>query len=117
MNKLSTPRFVVSAILMSLGWWSLLWIDLACLFFFAAWFVVTPREQLHQAVSPRELLWIMLILVAFIALAVASKIFVPESADRALERIMKNPVVIIPLWLLCLWLAYRNWRRRGHNAA
>jgi hypothetical protein len=118
MNTPSTKRFVVWAVLVSLGWLTFFWIHgLAFLFFFPAWFVAMPREELHRVVPRRELLWMACILVAFIVVLVASKIFTPASADHALERFFTHPAVIITLWLLCLGLGFRGWRRRIHNAA
>jgi hypothetical protein len=118
MNTPSTKRFVTSAILMSLGWLSFLWMDtLPLLLFFSAWLVAVPHEQLHRVVPRRELLWMACVLVAFVAAIVASKILVPQSADRALERFFRHPAVIIPLWLLCLWLGFRGWRSRIHEVA
>jgi hypothetical protein len=118
MNTPSTKRFVAWAVLVSLGWLSFLWIHgLAFLFFFPAWFVAMPREGLHRVVPRRELLWMACILLAFIAVVVASKFFTPASTDRALERFFTHPAVIITLWLLCLGLGFRGWRRRIHNVA
>ena len=118
MPKPSTQRFVVWAGLVSLGWLSLLWIDrFGLLFFFAAWFVAMPRERLHRVVPRRELLWIACILIAFVVVVVASKILTPASGDGAPERLFRHPTVIIILWLLCLGLGFRGWRRRIHNAA
>jgi hypothetical protein len=118
MNKASTQRFAVWAVLVSLGWLSFLWINgFGLLFFSAAWFVAMPREQLHRIVPRRELLWMACILVAFLAVVLASKILTPGSAERALDRFFSHPAVIIPLWLLCLWLGFRGWRRTIRNAA
>ena len=118
MNKPSTQRFVVWAVLVSLGWLTFFWIHgFAFLFFFPAWFVAMPREQLHAVVPRRELLWMACILVAFIVVLVAIKVFTPASADHALERFFSHPAVVITLWLLCLGLGFRGWRRRVHNAA
>jgi len=76
-----------------------------------------PGEQLHRVVPRREMLWMACILVAFIAAVLASKIFTPASADQALERFFSHPAVVITIWLLCLGLGFRGWRRRVRNAA
>ncbi len=118
MNAPNTNRFVVWAVLFSLGWLSFFWIPrVAGLFFFAAWFIAMPREALHRIVPRRELLWMACVLIAFVAIAAALKIFVPASAGQAADRFLSHPAVVIPLWLLSLWLGYRGWRRRVHNAA
>jgi hypothetical protein len=68
MNKPSTQRFLISAILMSLGWLMFLWIPgISFLFFLPAWFVAMPREELHRVVPRRELLWMACVLGAFVA--------------------------------------------------
>ena len=117
MNKLSTRRFVISAILLSLGWFLILWNEpFASAFFLAAWFFVFPREQLHRVVRRRELLSLVFFLVAFIGVLIALKFLVPASGDRALERFLRHPAVVVPLWLLNLGLGYWVWRRT-HNAS
>ena len=118
MNAPSTKRFVIWAVVVSLGWLSFLWIaGFAGLFFFASWFVAMPQEALHRVVPRRELLWMTCVLIAFVAIAAALKIFVAASADSAADRFFRHPAVVISLWLLCLWIGYRGWRRRVHNAA
>ncbi len=118
MNKPSMQRFAAWTVLVSLGWFSFLWIARAAgLFFLAAWFVAMPREALHRVLPRRELLWMACVLLGFVAIVVALKIFVPSSSDRAADQFLRNPAIILPLWLLCLWLGYRGWRRRVHNVA
>jgi hypothetical protein len=118
MNTPSTQRFAGWAVLVSLGWLSfLLFEGFAPLFFFAAWFVAMPRKELHRIVPQRELLWGACVLAAFIAVLIASKFLTPASAGRTLERFCRHPAVIIILWLLCLWLGFKGWRRRVDNGA
>ena len=118
MNKPTTQRFVASAILMSLGWLSFIWIHaFASAFLLAAWLVLMPREHLHRVVPRREILWAIFMLPACAAIVVASKILVPASAGRAVEGFFRHPAVVIPLWLICLWFGYRGWRRSIRNVA
>lgn len=116
MNKLNTPRFAMWVVLVSLGWLSFFWLDdLGLLFFFAAYFIATPRDQLRRVVSGRELSWMACVLAALIVIMLALKVFVSAAAEKNLERLFKNPVIIITLWLLCLGLGFLAWRKRGEN--
>ena len=107
-----TQRFAIWAVLVSLGWLSFLWINaFGLMFFFAAWFVGTPREELRRVIPARELVWTICILAAFIAGAVTFKIFIPAPAQNAAEKVFGHPALIAALWALYLWLGFRGWRR------
>lgn len=116
MNKPNPKRFAAWTVLVSLGWLSFLWIDhIGGLFFLASYFVAMPRDELHRVVPRRELLSIIVVLIAFVVLSVALKLLTPASTDRALNHFFRHPAVIITLWLLCLWLGFRGWRRKVHQ--
>lgn len=117
MLSAGSQRFAIWAVLMSLGWFSFLWVDaFGPMFFFAAWFVGMPREELRRVIPVRELVWMTCILAAFIVGAIASRIFIPSSAENTAAQIFRHPAVIAALWALCLWLGYRGWRRSAPSS-
>ncbi len=120
MNLTNKQRFAAWAILVSLGWLTMMWIRGLAGIFFLSSVIMIPREWLDR-VPQRKSLWMTRILVVFIVaivVIVAAKILVPaSSSERAVEQFLRQPAVIISLWLLSLGLGYRVWRKRIHNAA
>jgi predicted PurR-regulated permease PerM len=120
MDKPNTKRFALWAILVSLGWLSFLWIQAFGVMFLSLAGIFTPiltipREQLQRVVPRPELWWIGAVSFAFVIAIVAAKILIPAVADQAAERFLRHPAVIIPLWLACLWLGYRGWRKQTQS--
>lgn len=70
-----------------------------------------PRSELSRPVPPRELWVSFAVLVLLVAFIVAAKYVVPPSASDAIERIIRHPAIIVPLWLFMLWALFRSLQR------
>ena len=77
-----------------------------------------PRSELHRPI-PRSELWVMSgVLIAFVAVIIACKYFVPVSVGDSIQRVIRHPAIVVPLWLFMLWGLYRHWQRqRGESNA
>jgi hypothetical protein len=114
-------RFVAWMTLMSIGFLSLIWTaGIAGLFFCAANLVfMFPRALRRDVrdVTRRELLMVFCVVIAFVITVAALKIFVPALAAHVAARFLRHPAVVISLWLICIWLGYKIWRRKIQNEA
>ncbi|MCX6895665.1 MAG: hypothetical protein NTZ16_09255 [Verrucomicrobia bacterium] len=77
---------------------------------------VTPRSEFIRPLPQREIWSTFGLLAAFVAVCVAWKHLVSGSASEAIERFFRHPAVVVPLWLIMLWLLYRCWRRQKKDA-
>jgi hypothetical protein len=75
-----------------------------------------PRSELTRPIPRRELWLTFGALVLLITLIVAAKFFIPKSASDVMEKIISDPAVVVPLWLLMLWGLFRHWQRQKGEA-
>jgi hypothetical protein len=108
-----SSRFVIAAVLTSAGCLLLLsgsshggvLFGLATVFFM-------PRSELKRPISRRELWLTFGLLIALIVAIIAAKHFVTGSTSDVMERVIRHPAVVVPLWLLMLWGLLRHWQRQ-----
>lgn len=113
MKKTITFRFVVAAILVSLGCYALLahWTG-ASLFFSFLPIVIMSRSEMTKPIPSRELLVFTGVILAFVIVVIACKWFVPSSVADDVQNVMRHAAFVIPFWILLLWSLYRIYRRQ-----
>jgi hypothetical protein len=109
-------RFSIAEMLISLGCLLLLTgFSGIGIFFGLAVLFYMPRSELNRPI-PRTELWMSLgILAAFIAAVVACKFLVPVSIGTSIQRIIRHPAFVVPLWLLMLGGLYCHWQQQRNK--
>jgi|SRR5690348_7198356 len=113
MKNSTEIRFGIAAFLITAGCLLLLlgFSNGGVLFALATVFFM-PRSELTRPIPRRELWLTFGVLILLIALIVAAKFLIPKSAADMMERIIRHPAVVVPLWMLMLWGLFRHWQRQ-----
>jgi len=80
---------------------------------------MSPEER-RRPLGRGETLAVILALVIIIGGGIALNMWFPSRFPKEPPRFLVNPTVILPLWLLFVWLVYRGWRlgkRQGDATA
>jgi hypothetical protein len=112
-------RFSVAAVLTTVG----------CLLLIAGWFYgvgmcsglatlfFMPRSELHTSIPRRELSTLLGVLLLFVAVILACKLLVPGSVAKSVERVVRHPAIIFPIWILMMWGLYRHWQQQKSESS
>jgi hypothetical protein len=107
-------RFSLAALLISVG----------CLLLMAGWFngvgmcfglaalFYMPRKELHGSISRREAWTLLWVLAFFVAVSLTCKLLVPKLAAKSIERVVRHPAVVFPIWLLMFWGLRCHWQKQ-----
>ena len=68
---------------------------------------MSPEER-RRPLGKWVALGVVLGFVVFAALSIASGVW--QWFPKEPPKFLVNPAVILPLWLVCVWFAYRGWR-------
>jgi hypothetical protein len=116
MNEVSKTRFVadMAVFTIGIGLWLSHWgflTDLApVLWWLGNLSSMTPSER-ARPLRRTETLWILFILAAIVGLGFAEHYWIPDWSSALFDRIIHHPALILPLWLLGIWLSWRRWNR------
>jgi hypothetical protein len=81
--------------------------------FFAFLPIVTlSRSEMTKPIPSRELLVFIGVVLALVVVIIASKWLVPSSVDSNIQRVMRHPAFVLPLWICLIWSLYRNYRKQ-----
>ena len=113
MKNTVTFRFVVAAMLVSLGCYALLahWSVVGIFFGFLP-IVTMSRSEMTKPIPSRELLVFLGVVLAFVLVVIACKWLVSSSVAADIESVMRHPAFVFPFWILLLWSLYRLYRRQ-----
>jgi hypothetical protein len=113
MKNIVIFRFVVAAMMVSLGCYALLahWSGAGIFFSFLP-ILTMSRSEMTKPIPSRELLIFIVVVLAFVGVVVACKWFVPSSVAADIQGVMRQPAFVIPFWILLLWSLYRIYRRQ-----
>ncbi len=108
MKPLTTKQFIWTIIATGLG--VILWLHslygIAATPLLLSNFIFMSREERNAPLGKWMTLGILLAAAAFIGLCIWSSQWLPKDPPK----FMVNPAVVVPLWLLFVWLVYRGWR-------
>ena len=113
MKNIVIFRFVVAAMMVSLGCYALLahWSGAGIFFSFLP-ILTMSRSEMTKPIPSRELLIFIIVVLAFVGVVIACKWLVPSSVAADIQSVMRHPAFVIPFWILLLWSLYRIYRRR-----
>ena len=113
MKNTVTFRFVVAAMLVSVGCYALLahWSGAGIFFSFLP-IVTMSRAEMNKSIPSRELLVFIGVILAFVLVVIACKWLVPSSVAVTVQSVIWHPAFMLPFWILLLWNLYRLYRRR-----
>src|SRR5579863_7442358 len=117
MKNIVTFRFVVAAMLVSMGCYALLahWAGAGIFFSFLP-IVTMSRSEMTKPIPSRELLIFLGVVLAFVVVVIACKWLVPGPVAADIQGVMRHPAFVIPFWILLLWSLYRIYRRQKEQA-
>jgi hypothetical protein len=117
MKNIVTFRFIVAAVVVSLGCYGLLahWLNLS-LFFTMLPIVTMSRSEMTKPIPSRELLSFIGVVLAFVVVVIACKWLVPSSVADEIQSVMHHPAFVIPFWIFLIWSLYRLYRRQKAEA-
>jgi hypothetical protein len=117
MKNIVIFRFVVAAMLVSLGCYGLLahWLGVG-MFFSMLPFVTMSRSEMTKPIPSRELLVLVGVVLAFLVVVIACNWFVPKSLADDIQSVMRHPAFVIPFWIFLLWSLHRIYRRQKEEA-
>ena len=118
MKEISIKQLIASEICLTLGMGLMptRWGDsFGSLLLGVSTLIMTKRADRSRPVGLREAAGIFVMLLVFAALLIAAIHFTPDGALAPVERLFRNPVFLLPLWLLSTWFYYRIWKHA--NAA
>ncbi len=113
MKNAVTFRFVVAAMVASLGCYALLahW-TVVGMFFGCVPFATMSRSEMIKPIPSREFLIFIGVVLAFVIVVIASKWLVPNSVSTDIQSVIRHPAFVIPFWILLLWSLYRLYRKQ-----
>jgi hypothetical protein len=113
MKNIVTFRFVVAAMMVSLGCYALLahWSGAGIFFSFLP-ILTMSRSEMTKPIPSRELLIFIVVVLTFVGVVIACKWFVPSSVAVDIQSVMRHPAFVLPFWILLLWSLYRIYRRQ-----
>jgi len=117
MKNIVIFRFIVAAMMVSLGCYALLahWSGAGIFFSFLP-ILTMSRSEMTKPIPSRELLIFIVVVLAFAGVVIACKWFVPTSVADDIQSVMRHSAFVLPFWILLLWNLYRFYRRQKGEA-
>jgi len=117
MKNIVIFRFVVAAMVVSLGCYALLahWSGAGIFFSFLP-VLTMSRSEMTKPIPSREILVMSIVVIVFVLLVVACKWLVPATVAAVIERVFRNPAFVLPFGLFLFWSLYRSYQRQKGQA-
>ena len=117
MKPITTKQFVWSLALTSAGfvlWLSPgeMWWQFAGGFFVIATLLEMPREERTRPLSALRVVCIFGLLALFSGVVLVANQWIPEQWGVPVMRVVRHPLLVVPLWALVAFFTYRRWRYR-----
>jgi len=118
-GPISTKKFVAWLIVFSLG--AFLWgwprgiPTFSGMLMGLSSFIIMPAEERTRPIAFRELIWPAIFIVLLVLLGVTSKLWFPENLRPPIERVVRHPAFVAPLWALAVWNVYRRYKASRSN--
>jgi hypothetical protein len=116
MRHITTKQFVWSAAFLTLGCilWLLpgnIWLDFAPGCIVISTLITMSREERGRPLPAIHIIAIFASLALVVVAGLALHRIVPDEWGKPVLRVMRHPVIVIPLWAVTMFLTYRQWRQ------
>ena len=77
---------------------------------FVGTLIEMPQQERARPLSALHTLWLLAGIVAFVGAIVLLNRWIPQDVGAPVIRVIRHPLLVVPLWAAVEILSYRRWK-------